>query len=569
MPENALAEKHSMDIPHVSAVELPLVVKNEQRAVAMLGGKSKIAKVINSEFKQTQPAGHSTDENVLELRLRKDPFHHPIQSLVNHREKVLLKVSIPKLSLPTDYYTNPSKYSVRELIRRNKDASGASHKVQPVGIINKSYLFKAMADFQVSTKNNKTVQEFNNLAHNLNHYRDVATYFEAHKKLQELPDFRDKKEYENRDLQLPPPPIFSNIRFPFDYKYQKNPLTTVLKDENGEIRVVSKKNRLKLHTIIVDFLKEEVPIELASELKPKLAELIEREAELSLTDTSLLGCIRWLQEVFELKPIWLRKQLEDIVPTDYKRSLKQALPYVTYIYKSGPWRFCNIKFGLNPRSDKKYWPYQSEYFRIPGLHIDKSANVPDKKVVPKTVSIFHPDSTVAVSEHLIFTGTKIPGTVTYQVGDIVDSDIVHLLNKAQREEFGFFRDTPDFQDGWISKQVLETVRRIIRYKLHQFVKEESLDIAKILKIINTDYTENENDMDIDNDFDETSALPAAQDDEDEENQEENAEIEEEILAEVDDAPVNEDLVMSRIQRLDSSTAMKLSDLVGFVKQDSL
>ena len=44
-----LAEKHSMDIPHVTSIEFPLNVKNPERAISMIGGKQKITKAINAQ----------------------------------------------------------------------------------------------------------------------------------------------------------------------------------------------------------------------------------------------------------------------------------------------------------------------------------------------------------------------------------------------------------------------------------------------------------------------------------------------------------------------------------------
>lgn len=42
MPELQQPDKHSMDIPHVAAIDLPLNVHNVTRAVDMLGGEELI-----------------------------------------------------------------------------------------------------------------------------------------------------------------------------------------------------------------------------------------------------------------------------------------------------------------------------------------------------------------------------------------------------------------------------------------------------------------------------------------------------------------------------------------------
>ena len=359
MTDKRLAEKHSMDIPHVTAVELPLIVKNEDRAIAMIGGKEKISKVVNALDKPINTSGHSTNDNVLELRLRNDPFHHPVQSLMNTNEKVLLKVSIPKKSIPKDYYKNPSKYTVKQLLEINEEKKSSGHKVQPVAIINKTFLFKAMADFQVSTKTNAVVQEFNESVLDVQNYQGLKQYFDKHEQFSGILDYKSPENYLNNDHQLPPPPVFSPIRFPFDYKYQKNPLTTIVKDANsGEVRVVSKKNTQKLYTIIIDFYTEVIPNQAAPELLKNYETLSTTNLAVNSLDYNLLECIKWLKSIFDIKPIWLRKQLEDIVPQEMRRVIKQALPYVSYIYKSGPWRFCNVKLRVNPKDNRSFWKHQ-------------------------------------------------------------------------------------------------------------------------------------------------------------------------------------------------------------------
>lgn len=521
-----------MDISHVTSVELPLVVKDPTRAISMLGGKDKIASTIS---KNQQPG--QIDEEPLELRLRKDPFHHPLQSISSKKEKILLKVSIPRKNLPSDYHDNPSKYLVRQLIDANKHAQGPSHRVTPVAIINKSYSFKVMTDFQASTKNNQVVQSFNR-AVSAGNFEQLEDFFAANHNLQDLNDFADKSNYENKDHGLIPPPIFSKVRLPFDYKYQRNVYTVVLRDENGDTRVVRRRNTLKLHSQIIEFLLPTVPDAPVKALQDHYAELAGANLAGRIGDQNLMECVAWLKQVFGVKPIWLRKQLEDIVPAKLRNSVKQALPYVSYIYKSGPWRFCNIAYGTDPRTDKSFWKYQSEYFRVSRLKLAKP--VAAARVLPKTVTL----DEYKVSESLIFTGTKIPLTAAYQLGDLLDEDIGDLIESTP--EAKFFRPVLDAQDGWLTKQVIQTIRHIIRYKLVQLLKEQPIDSSRVLKIVNTDY----------NDAMEVDEL------------EDESEDDDDLVQDVEDDALDEN-VMARIDKMDALTAEKLNGLVGFIKQDLL
>ncbi|RLV92573.1 Transcription factor tau 95 kDa subunit [Spathaspora sp. JA1] len=585
MPDpKKLAEKHSMDIPHVTSVELPLNVKNPDRAIAMLGGKERIATAINAEANPNRL--NLALENTLELRLRNDPFHHPIQSSIGTQERVLLKVSIPRSSLPSDYHDNPNKYPIRELLEKNNQNKNTPRsKVQPVAIIDRNYVFKSIADFQVSTKHNPTAREFKDTILNGKNFSTIDKYLQSHKNFIGLDDFKDDIYFKNSEHGFIPPPVLSPIRFPFDYKYQKNPLTTAVKDvKSGEIKVVANRNTLKLYTIMLDYHTGIVPKQPAPELQENFKKLSAKKLPVNSPDTALLECIQWAKGIFEVKPIWLRKQLEDVVPDKLKRALKQALPYVSYIYKSGPWRFANIKLGVDPKNDSSFWVYQSEYFRIPGLKFTTfmANKTGTQRIVPRTILEANKQSgnideanEIEVSEHLFFNGVTLPSTVTFQLGDILDLDITTILQDLLKHMGNdFLREHCDFQDGWLNRQCMEVVRRIIRYKLNRMVKDEPIDQNKIYKIINTDYIVEE---------EEESAEPGAngdeidgEDGEEDEEEGEGEEDDEEVEAEPEedditgeDSVVDEQSVMNRLDELTEDASSKLSRLVGFIKQDSI
>lgn len=570
MSSKEYAKKHSMDISHVTAVELPLIVKNTDKAVQMLGGKERIKRAINSQYRQLaiQPSSHSVDDRNMELRLRNDPFHHPVQALVNRREKILLRVSIPKSSLPQDYHDNPARYTIKELIEMNNAKSDTPHKVEPVAIINKNYTFRAIADFQMSTKNNPTAQQFNNSVLNLQKFEDMRGFYEQ--KLMVKDEFKDPKVYENRDHQLVPPPHFSGIRFPFDYRYQKSPYTVTLRDDEGNVKVVMKSDSKKLFTNTVDYYGDSVPQQPLPEIIKKYNWLLTSDLTQEYADKKLFDCIQFLTRLFEAKPIWLRKLLVDVTPEPLKTAVKEALPYVSYCYKNGPWRFCNVKLGVNPKEDRKCWMFQSEYFRLQGLHLKAEPRETSARIVPKTISANNPNSDIRLSEHLFFTGTKLPKAINYQIGDILDENIVAVIKNAQqRGDAHFFRETVDSQDGWINKQVMETIRRIVRYKLRRLQREEPIDPAQVNKIINTDYTEKDDKNGKEKeDEDEATIMPEEEAEEEAEEDLEDIEDENDIDEDViDSTAVNEESVFSRIKQVDSRTAAKLGTLVGLIKQD--
>lgn len=500
MPELQQPDKHSMDIPHVAAIDLPLNVHNVTRAVDMLGGEE----LIRASIRESHP---------LELRLRKDPFHHPIQALSNNSERILVKIKIPKKSLPK----NNESYSIQELLElNNQDKLTPRERIQPVAIIDKTYLFKAMADFQVSTRNNSFVQKFNKAMINHTGINEIKEYIDEHKGWQGYVNLSENY-FQNNDHQLIPPPILSSIRFPFDYKYQQNPGTSTVRDIHGEVKVISNQNRQKLYTLLIDY-NTPTPQEPVEEIRKNWEKLSNANLSVNSSELLLVQCIRKLQALFEIKPIWNRKQLYSILPEDMKKFLKHALPYVAYTYKSGPWRFCNIKYGLDVVHDPSYWSSQTEYFRVLGFK--KGTTTDDSKMIVPP-SLQGSSEVVEIPENLLFNGVSLPSVATFQIGDIMDADIISIIQDHQsRMGEDFLRNVCDPQDGWINRQTMEVIRRIMRYKLKQLVNEESIDQSKIQKIINTNYIEDKEDEEEANDMHQDRNGPDELDEDDEEEEEE-------------------------------------------------
>lgn len=469
MGESTLAESYSMDIPHVAAVELPLNIKNKAKVINALGGRDKISDAIKNS------------DVPLELRFRKDPFHHPVQATTSTNERVLIKVSIPKKVAKQNQGA-----LVRELIQMSNDDKSAP-KIQPIAIIDKTFRFRAMSDFQVITKNNLDVQDITKNVLNATNYESLKQYVENHNNFHGYMDMNNEY-FENKDHHLPPPPVFSPIKYPYDYRYQKNPITSAVKDEkSGEMKIISKKTPFKLHTILID-ISTDPPTQPPPKLTANLNKLLDQKLSVNSPEYLLVKCIEWCKEMFTIKPIWIRRQLYDIIPDELNKSLKFALPYVSYIYKSGPWRFCNIKIGVDPRTDPSFWRYQNEYFRVLGVR--NSSQDSSKKVVPKTLE--HAPFPIEISQNLLFDGVNLPSAVTYQIGDILDLDITSIIeNHLKSMGKDFVRDSLDTLDGWINKTTMNLIRRIMRYKLQQLVKEEPIDQSKIYKMSNADFAREE------------------------------------------------------------------------------
>lgn len=582
MGESTLAESYSMDIPHVAAVELPLNIKNKAKVINALGGRDKISDAIKNS------------DVPLELRFRKDPFHHPVQATTSTNERVLIKVSIPKKVAKQNQGA-----LVRELIQMSNDDKSAP-KIQPIAIIDKTFRFRAMSDFQVITKNNLDVQDITKNVLNATNYESLKQYVENHNNFHGYMDMNNEY-FENKDHHLPPPPVFSPIKYPYDYRYQKNPITSAVKDEkSGEMKIISKKTPFKLHTILID-ISTDPPTQPPPKLTANLNKLLDQKLSVNSPEYLLVKCIEWCKEMFTIKPIWIRRQLYDIIPDELNKSLKFALPYVSYIYKSGPWRFCNIKIGVDPRTDPSFWRYQNEYFRVLGVR--NSSQDSSKKVVPKTLE--HAPFPIEISQNLLFDGVNLPSAVTYQIGDILDLDITSIIeNHLKSMGKDFVRDSLDTLDGWINKTTMNLIRRIMRYKLQQLVKEEPIDQSKIYKMSNADFAREETCVEDIKDHEEDTKMGIYDFDDGDEQEEvveelrgEEEVVEEENQKETDilpksvdqseqgntaetdpnedpdamdiDVAVDIDDIFTRVRNMNPETAESLRHLVGFIRQDDL
>lgn len=562
-----------MDVPRVTAIDLPLNVKNSERAIRMLGGKLKITSAVNP-----------LEDTSLELRLRSDPFHHPVQLTVSSTEKVLLKVRIPKSSLPSDYHENPRKYPIATLIKLNAaNLSTPPHVVVPCAIVDRTHLFKAISDFQVTTKNAKPITDLTNAIYTERSFSLVKKFSDSNQTLTGLQDYKNPENYAVTNLNLPPPPVLSPIKYPFDFKYQKNPNTIAVKDSSGQVRVVSKIDRITLHTMMIAYDEHNVPSSPPQPLLDIMKKWEEKPPAEYSNEALIIKCIEWLREMFSMKPVWTRRQLEDVIAPDLKKVLKQALPHLAYTYTSGPWRFCVVKYGADPRSNPDYWVHQSEYFKMSAKPGQSDFKLAANRVVPKTIAdadhmTDHPQ--IRISESLFFTGLGLPATATYQIGDITDRDVTRVIMDHQHR-FGadFFRSSPDFNDGWINKQTMGVIRGIVRYKLGQLMAEQPFDDAKIRKIIEADHTQSgdnsniQDDLDVDEDDDDGGEM-------DETNivdEDETSALDDQFSEKLDQGHLetsqvkhdNEESLLSNLHKLEDTAAQKLASLVGFIKQDSL
>ncbi|KAI7848175.1 RNA polymerase III transcription factor IIIC subunit-domain-containing protein [Circinella umbellata] len=387
-------------------VEYPGRVKNVDRALNTLGGEKTVANLLDNDVK------------TIELRQRpKDPFCHPIAGDVLHTSGLLLKVTKRK--------------------KKNQPDEEATFKTEALGTISKTCRFR---DFQYSvSKDNK--------------YRQLRDSLE-NGKVNDIINFKFNEENENL-IQIPPP-VISMRETPFDYSYKQNqPVMRVRvrqRDGSYAVKLVHRFRRPALEIASIKF-EDKAPTGPAFDVS-----LLKPEEEALAKD---------LQKLFEEKPIRTRVGILNHVTAYNQRYLRGALNTVAYTFRTGPWRECWVKFGIDPRTDKKYYIYQHISVRglfdwlesrpIAGKRKPVSRNAKQQALQKKDVTINSLEEPV----NIIFDGKNAPPkNAVICLCDITDPDFQTFLKTSK-----YLKSTCTRQAGFYYSCVFERMRNLLKKKM--------------------------------------------------------------------------------------------------------
>lgn len=498
------AKEHSLDIPHISCIEFPLKVKNVDKAFDMVGGSDSI---VQSCLDEQYP---------LELRFTKNIYEHPVNAKLNKREHILIKLSLPKKEF------EQNNRNVQKTLQQIHQSGKKQVHVTPLAIINKTFRFREMSDFQYQVKNSDFVKRVNSSIHDLNYEKIKDLKFEQDTKPW---DFDDQKR---QIFDLPAPPRFSSIPLPFNYHYKKNAATIV-----KEGKLTTKNKHIKLNSIIIRYT-DEAPQEPSAELRAQL-EIFKKEEDNPFFK-DILATLEILHKVFAEKPIWIRKHLEALLPAHLKPCLKYSLPQISYSFTKGPWRQSYIKFGIDPRTSSKYGKYQTEGFRVPNYF----------QKIPKG---FMSEVAYGVSSSFQFDGSQLPLTLSFQLENLTDSQIQELLGNAT------IRAECDFQDGWYDALTMFKVRRLMRYKLKILVDGGRYEPEKVEHIMHRLQVQEATEKEDNKEVYESESSGEDEDDLDD--------------YELDVKEANYDEVIKYLEKYNEKGAEQVKQLTGLIKQKDL
>ncbi|GAA6099507.1 general transcription factor 3C polypeptide 5 isoform X1 [Tachysurus ichikawai] len=482
--EDECKTKEAVTLPlsetRLVCIEYPALVNNVDKMLETVGGEQGLSKTYGDSSKR------------LELRYRpKDLYCHPVCGNRYSSTNLLIRVR-----------------------RRTNKHSGDSHIIMEIlGLIDTTYKFQGMADFQYLAMHREA---------------DGSQISLYDKILLRKPE---KKEFFDQALPLfIPPPIFSRLDNPIDYYYRPD----VAHKEGTASHLIAKENligpnraRRAHNAIFVSFEDLTVPTEPLEAAKTNWQKNAMHHSDLKAEEE--------MRKLFETRPIWSRNAIKANINI-HPEKLKLLLPFLAYYMLTGPWRSLWVRFGYNPRQNAEAKIYQVLDFRIRcGVRHGHSFNeIPVKakrsayqytlptsvnKAAPQAASLkdINQDSSSSMlsstSKYIlkdsvyIYREGMLPPyrQMFYQLCDLDVEKIKSIIHKNDGIE-----EVCDERDGWCLPRTADELRNIISSMITQVAraKRPSLSSPKLRpvragrKIEESGEDEDDNDDHDDDDDDE-------------------------------------------------------------------
>ncbi|KAF7715708.1 Uncharacterized protein PECH_008536 [Penicillium ucsense] len=465
------------------SVEHPAVIQNLDKAIATLQGNAGIEKILRTAKSDTS----------VDLSLRPDDaLSRPIPSTSCPSNNVLLKITVPRRtgrkrrkgtdgpfvdSAPTTLPGEPMRRRNARNIMRSLEDNPSRYGVEVIGRIDRTHVFRAMPDFVYSNTRSTFTNKF----------RDYVLPYDL-EKLKQFDLDMGKGATINTDLI--PPPSFNHGDVPFQYVYRQNPMVKKAIGQSGEMTTVNTQQAARVRTHLVAYDVAEIPTQPQEGLPP-----------LEGLEDGLREMIELLEKLFEQRSAWTRRAIRNHLTTDEQRNyLRHAVPYVGYIFRSGPWRDAIVKLGHDPRSSPAYRHYQTFMFRIlprePELARDGGVS---RRLNPvRLIDNDYHQTGGMVNTH-IFTG-QLPlprdGRI-WMACDIDDPVLKNILYPPNPPE-DFLRPSCEIvTDGWFGNGTLAKVKTIMRFKIQSLIDDRQPKDADFWRILAfPDHAHSEEDLSV-------------------------------------------------------------------------
>ncbi|KAI9506842.1 tau 95 subunit of transcription factor TFIIIC [Coemansia spiralis] len=322
--KNGLAERRSIPECTLVSVEYPGYVKDANLAIKTLGGRTKLARDIAEDIGMP-----------VELRYRhKDPASHPINGDIVATQNLLLKVT-RRVRRPKNAAARHAKKDVAEHVETNAEV---------VGVIEKTVRFRRLSDFQF------VPQETDPLW-------GVAQAFQP----MDIDKIKSISESDILDSDLNtatayiPAPFLDRHGWPSQFAFMSTTRSSTQKATGAKVlnagkedkASASQKPKVSFHGISIKLDDPNVPMGPSPEALQNL-EAVPQEL------------FAKAKAILEKTPVVSRNAMEVFMPAEERdrRRLNIIMPTVAYLFDTGPWRSCWIRFGYDPRKDPEAYRYQ-------------------------------------------------------------------------------------------------------------------------------------------------------------------------------------------------------------------
>ena len=433
--DTQVAPSYNVPPRELISVEHPFVVKNLERAVEMLGGRTALSEMV------ADPAARP-----LELKFHpEDAANRGVISTNPETNNVLLKVTVPKRTnrkrkrgseTPFSEHADskPPVKDAQYLFRSLRDNPG-HYGLEPLGEIRVTNLWRAMPDFVWSLKGSKFLDEVRRKLMPRN-YEGIKEW--------NLP-----RTYGLSNTETYPPPVLSNSSYTHNYSYRQNPaVKQVIDQQTGAKALHNTQAPVKIYTHQCQWDTPSYPSTILQDCPP-----------IETQPANLQNLTQILAAIFAKRPVWTRRGLTNQIPAQCPIFLvRYALAYIAYAIRSGPWRDTYCILGQDPRSSPDYRKYQTILLQLVSKTKDNAIEGDFHRTWSRSKD----------TESHIFTGAgKMPedGKV-WQLCDMADPQIKALVDVPER----FIRaECEGRYFGWYLNGTMSKLRVVLKAKVEQLV----------------------------------------------------------------------------------------------------
>ena len=211
-------------------------------------------------------------------------------------------------------------------------------------------------------------------------------------------------------------------------------------------------------------------------------------------DRTLRTVVEVVQGLFEQRPAWTRRAIRNYLHGDEQNYLlRHAIPYVGYIFRSGPWRDAIIKLGHDPRSSPEYRHYQTFMFRILPREVELGRDGGGRRHNPPRMDgEFRSEAElqafrdkVGAQESHVFTGKNpLPrdGRIWMAI-DIKDPLLANVLYPPEQSETFLRPKCEIISDGWFGNGTLAKVKTVMRAKIQYLIDDREPSDEEFSRIL--------------------------------------------------------------------------------------